>query len=70
MSNLRIYNVPSDKSETELTDEFSRVGTFASIKFTPQSGYAIVSFDNRADFDTFAAKFPKLRQDLVVYRQL
>jgi hypothetical protein len=72
---LRVYNVPTEKSEEEVHNTLSKAGTFAKLRLalksdTENAGYAVVEFDSQHELDVFASCFPKLRKDLVIYKEL
>lgn len=71
---LRVYNVPNDKTQQQLAEEFNKYNiTIDSVELvmknnTEHAGYALVSFDNENDMQSFASNFQKLRHDLVIYK--
>ena len=73
---LRMYNIPADKTENQLRQEFDNI-TPAPIKLQlvmkndiEHAGYAFLEFDTQPDYDNFVGHYSKLRHDLVIYKDL
>jgi len=71
---LRMYNIPADKTQHQLLQEFDSI-TPTPVKLqlvmkndTEHAGYAFLEFDTQTDYDNFVGHYPKLRHDLVIYK--
>lgn len=73
---LRMYNIPADKTESQLLQEFDTVTSkptrvqLVMKNDTEHAGYAFLEFDAQTDYDNFVGHYPKLRHDLVIYKDL
>jgi len=73
---LRMYNIPADKSEQQLLQELGdlipkpiRIQLVMKNE-SEHAGYAFLEFDTQTDYDTFVIRYPKLRHDIVIYKNL
>jgi hypothetical protein len=72
---LRVYNIPADKTEEVISNEFKSIVDCQQVQLVMKNdnehaGYAYVDFAIATDMDNFVLHFPKLRHDLVIYKQL
>ena len=75
---LRMYNIPINKTEQQLLQEFNSVTSNTATPVTLQlvmkndtehAGYAFLDFETQTDYDNFVGYYPKLRHDLVIYKK-
>lgn len=74
MPNLKIFNIPEHKTQSELENEFGQIASFKRFIFmsktpTTNSAYGILELEHDEDLDLFVSKYIKLRTDIVVYRE-
>lgn len=73
---LRMYNIPVDKSEDDLSLELTKIPvqfdklTLARKSDGSSAGYALLAFPTQESLNEFAMNFQKLRSNLVIYHQL
>jgi len=68
---LRLYNIPTTKSKTDLTNEFLKLGLSVSkiIMDDPDAGFAFIEFHTDNDLEHFCRVFPRLRKNTCIYRE-
>ena len=73
---LRMYNIPADKSEQQLLQELGALIPkpihiqLITKNESEHAGYAFLEFDTQTDYDIFVSRYPKLRHDIVIYKDL
>lgn len=67
---IRLYNVPSTKTESELVEEFRNMELdFSTVTFSELAGFALIEFQCDKDVESFCKHFPRLRKNISVYKE-